>query len=74
MQEQAVWEAEYGTDADPEVFRREILPHLQFVTFGVMAKATGLSEGYCSFIRRGIKIPHHRHWSRLRDAERGLPS
>jgi hypothetical protein len=66
MQEQAVWEAENQSGADPEVFRREILPQLQGVSLGVMAKATGLSEGYCSFIRRGLKVPHSRHWEALR--------
>jgi hypothetical protein len=60
------WDAEHGSDADPEVFRREILPGLQAVSLGAMAKATGLSEGYCSFIRRGLKIPHQRHWEQLR--------
>ena len=65
MQDQAAWEAEHGTDADPEVFRREILPHLQGVSLGVMAKATGLSEQYCSLIRRGNHVPHRRHWTPL---------
>jgi hypothetical protein len=60
------WDAEHGGVADPEVFRREILPGMQGVSLGAMAKATGLSEGYCSFIRRGIKIPHRRHWAVLR--------
>lgn len=60
------WDAEHEDEADPEVFRREILPGLQEVSLGSMAKATGLSEGYCSFIRRGIKIPHQRHWENLR--------
>ena len=27
-----------------------------------MAEATGLSAGYCSFVRRGQKVPHRRHW------------
>jgi hypothetical protein len=56
------WDAEHSGEADPEMFRREILPGLQGVLLGAMARATGLSEGYCSFIRRGIKIPHRRHW------------
>ncbi len=51
-------------EADPEVFRREILPGLQAVSLGTMARATGLSEGYCSFVRRGIKVPYQRHWGR----------
>lgn len=61
------WDAEHGGEASPEVFRREILPGLQTVSLGAMAKATGLSKGYCSFIRRGIKVPHRRHWETIRD-------
>ena len=60
------WDAAHGGEADPEVFRREILPGLQSISLGAMAEATGLSEGYCSFIRRGMKMPHRRHWGALR--------
>jgi hypothetical protein len=60
------WDAAHGGQGDPEVFRREILSGLQDASLGAMAKATGLSEGYCSFIRRGIKTPHRRHWNTLR--------
>ncbi len=31
----------------------------------VMAEATGLSQGYCWFVRRGQKVPHRRHWAAL---------
>jgi hypothetical protein len=41
----------------------DCLPGLQAVSLGAMAEATGLSEGYCSFIRRGLRMPHRRHWS-----------
>ena len=61
------WDAVHGGEADAEVFRREILPGLQKVSIGAMARAAGLSESYCSFIRRGIKIPHQRHWNALRE-------
>ena len=59
------WDAAHGGEADPETFRSEILPGLHGVSLGLMARATGLSEGYCSFIRRGIKVPHRRHWLKL---------
>ncbi len=59
------WDTEHGGEADPEIFRREILSELEHVSLGAMAGATGLSEGYCSFIRRGIKISHRRHWDAL---------
>ncbi len=51
---------------DTDVFTREILPQLQHVSLSAMVDATGLSKGYCSFIKRGIKIPHERHWESLR--------
>lgn len=66
MKEEKAWEAEHGSRADPEVFVHEILPKLQGVSLRVMATATGLSEQYCSQIRRGLKVPHHRHWSSLK--------
>lgn len=59
------WDTAHGGQADPEVFRREILPGLEGVSLNAMAKATGLSAGYCSFVRRGLKIPHRRHWESL---------
>jgi len=65
MKEQAVWEAERGAESDPEVFRLEILPHLQGVSLREMAKFTGLSQSYCSSIRSGMFVPHPRHWKAL---------
>lgn len=51
---------------DPAVFIEEIFPLLQDVSLSSMSEATGLSRGYCSFIRRGLKVPHERHWPALR--------
>ena len=48
---------------DSQVFTTEILPLIQEVPLSAMVDATGLSKGYCSFIKRGIKVPHERHWS-----------
>jgi len=50
---------------DPQVFKTEILRQLQGVPLRVMAEATGLSEPYCSLIRRGHRTPHPRHWDLL---------
>lgn len=50
---------------DPETFSRDILPALQGVSLRAMADATGLTQGYCSFVRRGLKEPHRRHWAVL---------
>lgn len=58
----ATWERAEGEKSEPEHFTRDILPMLQNVSLSKMAKATGLTEGYCSFVRRGLKIPHRRHW------------
>jgi len=41
----------------PEVFTREILPRLQGVSVRAMAKATRLTRGYYSMIRRGVYVP-----------------
>jgi hypothetical protein len=49
----AEWEWTHPVLADPEVFRREILPLLQGVPLGTLVKAAGLSLRYCSLIRRG---------------------
>ncbi len=50
---------------DPETFTKEILPLIQEIPLSALVDATGLSKGYCSFIRRGIKVPHERHWPAL---------
>lgn len=60
----AEWNAQNRVP-DPEVFEHEILPGLQEVSLGEMAASTGLSIDYCSKIRRGLRVPHPRHWSRL---------
>jgi hypothetical protein len=52
---------------DPDWFRREILPALQNVPYSLV-RATGLTHGYLSQIRRGLKTPHPRHWARLATA------
>lgn len=59
------WEREHGPESDSERFTRDILPMLQDVPLRAMAAATDLTEGYCSFIRRGLKVPHRRHWKAL---------
>jgi len=54
-----------GQPTDLEFFRDEILPHLPHLSLTQMMRATGLSSGYCSMIRRGDRIPHPRHWGSL---------
>lgn len=51
------------TDVQDRVhFTREILPLLQDFPPSHMAMASALTEGYCSLVRRGLKVPHWRHW------------
>jgi hypothetical protein len=65
--ELAAWEAEHGgAEVDEAVFTNEILPRLQGLSLSALAAATGLSQQYCSLVRRGIRIPHRRHWESLR--------
>jgi CRISPR-associated endonuclease Cas1 len=58
----AEWEEANPGSADPEVFKREILPLIQDVPLRRLVDATGLSLRYCSLIRRGERVPHPRHW------------
>jgi hypothetical protein len=59
---QRVVKAWTGEHTDPAQFADEILPGLQAASIAVIAKATGLSEHYCSLIRLGKRVPHPRHW------------
>lgn len=54
-----------NTNLPDAVFIQTILPGLQDVPLNEMARATGLTPGYCSYIRRGLRVPHQRHWSTL---------
>jgi CRISPR-associated endonuclease Cas1 len=73
--EEAEWEAAHpDTEVDELVFTTEILPQLQDVSLSTMMRATGLSQQYCSLIRRGLKVPHRRHWTRLTEVGAVLKS
>ena len=50
---------------DPEFFVRDILPELQGIPLRKLAEATGLSVQDCGLIRRGLRVPHPRHWEAL---------
>lgn len=50
---------------DPTEFTQNILPRLQQLPLRKIMKATGLSLRYCSMIRRGLRVPHPRHWEIL---------
>lgn len=46
-------------------YARDIAPHLQQFSAREIARATGLSVSYASFIRSGRRTPHARHWAGL---------
>jgi hypothetical protein len=62
------WEQLHGKLVDLTAFQREILPLIQNVPLSRLVKSTGLSLRYVSQIRRGEKVPHHRHWQAFADA------
>ena len=66
--QRAHWEARdeeggAGYTGHPSEFRRLILPRLAGRTPADLARATGLSRGYCAQIRDGKRVPHVRHWA-----------
>jgi hypothetical protein len=62
----AAWSRKHSDTFDPESFAKEIGPRLATASRAAMMRATGLSRPYCSMIRRGVRIPHPRHWEGLR--------
>jgi len=60
------WERVHQADADPNYFKQKVLPRLQGVPLLTIMRAIGLSLDYCSKIRRGLRVPHPRHWEALR--------
>ncbi len=48
----------------------EIKPKLKTASLLETMQATGLSRTYCGMIRRGVRIPHPRHWDALRELVR----
>ena len=55
----------FGSDVDPELFRREIFPRLAGVKLAEIMNASGYSKGYCSNIRAGQFVPHVSTWPAL---------
>ena len=47
-------------------FDRELRQQLQDVSIRRLCDATGLSPSYWSLIRRGMRVPHVRHWEALK--------
>jgi CRISPR-associated endonuclease Cas1 len=47
---------------DEDVYRRDILPRLSKFTVKAIRLKLGISHPYATLIRRGVSIPHPRHW------------
>jgi hypothetical protein len=47
---------------DEDCYRREILPRLSKFTVKKIRLAIDVSHPYATLIRRGVSIPHPRHW------------
>ncbi len=62
----AEWECNRAHDIGNVDFGRDILPGLRAVPLSRILEATGLSLRHCSVIRQGLKVPHPRHWERIK--------
>jgi hypothetical protein len=51
---------------DPNAWSDNILPRLAAVPLKDIARVTGISVQSASRIRRGVRVPHPRHWAALR--------
>jgi len=49
----------------PSWWREHVLPALAAVSTVEIGRVTGLSKGSCSKVRRGLQVPHPRHWPAL---------
>jgi CRISPR-associated endonuclease Cas1 len=68
--ERATWEnnhPEVDIEEEKRRFKSDICPKLARVPLGRITKMTGLSKRYASMIRRGLYIPHPRHYRILEE-------
>jgi CRISPR-associated endonuclease Cas1 len=63
---EAEWDRLHPDKPNPATFVAEILPSIRSVSARALSRATGLSVGYCSDIKKGLAVPHPRHWEPLR--------
>lgn len=64
---EADWRAAHPEGADHRAYRREIMPRLRSVSVAAIHRSLGIARPQCSAIRAGRRIPHPRHWERLRE-------
>lgn len=60
------WQRKHPWPSEMGAFAREILPGLEGVSAGVIARATGLSIGYCRQVKAGRATPHPMWWEAIR--------
>jgi hypothetical protein len=48
-----------------EDYLRTVAPALEGLKLADIVRVTGLSKASCSHIRRGLSVPHPRHWENL---------
>jgi hypothetical protein len=61
----AEWDRDNTGQYDPDLYARRIAPFINRQSVRAIRAATGLSLRTCSQIRKGERVPHARHWSRL---------
>ena len=61
----AAWKAKPAASMTRAQYLRDVVPQLVGVTLPQLMAATGLSNASCSTLRRGLTVPHPRHWGRL---------
>ena len=59
------WERDHPGRCDPATFTEGILPRLQGLSAGLVARSMGISTGYASQILKGQRVPHPRLWQKL---------
>jgi hypothetical protein len=58
----ANWNRDTDQRPDPSEFTATIWPKLWEIGLRQLSEETGLSIDYCSKIKRGLVVPHPRHW------------
>jgi len=59
------WERQSRSPVTREDYLCIVVPSLRKVKLKYVVQATGLSKASCSRIRRGLSVPHSRHWQSL---------
>jgi predicted RNA-binding Zn-ribbon protein involved in translation (DUF1610 family) len=65
-QAEAAWRKAHPEGANRAIYRCEILPKLKAVPTSQIHRSLGIARPLCAAIRAGRRIPHPRHWEKLR--------